>query len=107
MRGRGGHHGLTVSFQHFSSEIIIGPSSVVLVLAHLKPISPTFLPFSASNVTFSPLSPGALLSLMLARSMGPSDLGSASSICCAKSSPVVSGVTFRRDVPAGERIRSS
>lgn len=75
--------------------------------AHLKPMSPTVRPPRAWNGTDSPPAPGWLLSASVAGSGWGSERGMVLRIAAANSSPVVSGCTVMRAVPAGERIRSS
>lgn len=75
--------------------------------AYLKPMSPTVRPLRAWNGTDSPAAPGWLLSASVAGSGWGSAAGIVLRIASAKASPVVSGCTVMRAVPAGERIRSS
>lgn len=75
--------------------------------AHLKPMSPTVRPLRTWNGTDSPPAPGWLLSASVAGSGWGSERGMVLRIASANSSPVVSGCTVMRAVPAGERIRSS
>lgn len=75
--------------------------------AHLKPMSPTVRPLRAWNGTDSPPAPGWLLSAGVAGSGCGSERGMVLRITAANSSPVISGCTVMRAVPARERIRSS
>jgi len=74
---------------------------------YLKPMSPTFLPFSASIPTFSPLPPGWLLNCSDAGSGVGSSLGIVPRMSFASSSPLVFASTEIRAVPAGDLIRRS
>lgn len=76
-------------------------------LPHLKPMSDTLRPLSASRPTFSAAAPGWLLSVTVERSGWGSPLGIVSRILAVRSSPDVVGSTVILAVPAGERMRRS